>query len=202
MFERFTDGARSAVSESQEVARERGDKEITVEHLLLALTYPKKPDAVSEILSKHLGGMKFPEPGEDADATYGHIPFTSDVKRVMERALREALRLGHNYIGSGHMLLAMSRMRDRPDVGALFNSYGMDPVVIGNEVEQVVLGVGVHAPGLLPAQEEQTTLDTQGKRHTFIKGIMHRLETGPPLSDTDLVALKLLAGHLGIRDFG
>lgn len=114
MFERFTDRARRVIVLSQEEARNLQHNYIGTEHILLgmiregdgvaarALNLVKvELDQARELVEELIGK------GENRDK--GHIPFTPRAKRVLELSLREALELGHNYIGTEHILLGLLR---------------------------------------------------------------------------------------------
>jgi ATP-dependent Clp protease ATP-binding subunit ClpA len=117
MFERFTDRARAVVVLAQDEAREYRHDHIGTEHVLLGLIREREGvgakaldslgislDAVRAAIEEVAGY------GEAAPA--GHIPFTPRAKRVLEFGLREALQLGHNYIGTEHLLLGLLRERE------------------------------------------------------------------------------------------
>ena len=111
---RFTDRAKSAVAAAQEAARGLGHDYIGTEHLLLGL-FADPASVAAEVLA-HAGvdragvEAKVVEiVGRGDDAATGHIPFTPRAKRCLELALREALQLGHNYIGTEHILLGLLR---------------------------------------------------------------------------------------------
>ncbi|WP_338748567.1 ATP-dependent Clp protease ATP-binding subunit [Janibacter alittae] len=114
MFERFTDRARRVVVLAQEEARLLNHNYIGTEHILLGLIHEGEGvaskaleslgvslDAVREQVQDIIG------PGQQAPS--GHIPFTPRAKKVLELSLREALQLGHNYIGTEHILLGLIR---------------------------------------------------------------------------------------------
>ena len=114
MFERFTDRARRVVVLAQEEARMLNHNYIGTEHILLGLIHEGEGVAAKalESLDISLGGVreKVQEkigPGQNAPS--GHIPFTPRAKKVLELSLREALKLGHNYIGTEHILLGLIR---------------------------------------------------------------------------------------------
>ncbi|MBI4728509.1 MAG: hypothetical protein HY775_03290 [Acidobacteria bacterium] len=112
MFERFTDRAGQVVLHAQEESRLLRHDHIGTEHVLLGLIRETQgigakvlasmgatPDRIrSEVLS-------MVAPGEKGQS--GHIPFTRRAKKVMEQSLRQALKLGHNYIGTEHILLGL-----------------------------------------------------------------------------------------------
>lgn len=111
MFERFTDRARRVIVLAQAEARDHAHNYIGTEHLLLALA-EEDGGIATQVLSA-LGFKKdeiASEVGQgDTPDPVGHIPFTPRSKKVLELALREALQLGHNYIGTEHLLLAVVR---------------------------------------------------------------------------------------------
>jgi ATP-dependent Clp protease ATP-binding subunit ClpC len=114
MFERFTDRARRVVILAQEEARMLNHGYIGTEHLLLGLI--REGDGVAakalELLGISLEAVHQQVEeiiGRGQHAPSGHIPFTSPAKAVLELSLREALQLGHNYIGTEHILLGLSR---------------------------------------------------------------------------------------------
>ena len=114
MFERFTDRARRVVVLAQEEARMLNHNYIGTEHVLLGLIHEGEG-----VASKTLEGMDIgldavraavqETLGDGGTAPSGHIPFTPRAKKVLELSLREALQLGHNYIGTEHLLLGLMR---------------------------------------------------------------------------------------------
>jgi hypothetical protein len=118
-LERFTNRARVVVLKAQTEARERGHAEVTTLHLLLGLTYEwdgfagralesaglKKKALVTAVTSA------LPPSGDPGVA---HLPFAAGLKKVHELIVREALRLGHNYIGTEHILLGLLEADDDP----------------------------------------------------------------------------------------
>jgi ATP-dependent Clp protease ATP-binding subunit ClpA len=141
MFERFTANARRAVVTAQEEARELNHNYIGTEHILLALLrrpdgLPNDESAIAPAILEEFGMSREGVREEVIDkvgigkgkAKSGHIPFTPRAKKVLELALREALQLHHNYIGTEHILLGLIRedegvavqiMRSRADLLAL-----------------------------------------------------------------------------------
>jgi ATP-dependent Clp protease ATP-binding subunit ClpC len=121
LFERFTDRARRVVVLAQEEARFLNHNYIGTEHILLGLIHEGEG-----IAAKALEEFKITlEPtraqveeiiGQGQSAPTGHIPFTPRAKKVLELSLREALQLGHNYIGPEHILLGL--IREGEGVGA------------------------------------------------------------------------------------
>ena len=114
MFERFTDRARRVVVLAQEEARLLDHNYIGTEHVLLGLIHEGEGVAAKalEELGISLEAVRREVEeiiGQGASAPSGHIPFTPRAKKVLELALREALQLGHNYIGTEHILLGLIR---------------------------------------------------------------------------------------------
>ncbi len=122
MFERFTAYARRAVVTAQEEARELNHNYIGTEHILLALLrrpdgLPNQEDGIASAILEQFGMSRDGVREEviakvgigKGKAKTGHIPFTPRAKKVLELALREALHLHHNYIGTEHLLLGLIR---------------------------------------------------------------------------------------------
>src|SRR5215467_9637459 len=117
MFERFTPRARRSVVAAQEEARTLGHNYIGTEHVLLGLL--SEPEGLA---ARALGpfGLSLTSAREEvaakvgtgAEPMKGHIPFTPRAKKVLELALREALQLHHNYIGTEHILLGLIREKE------------------------------------------------------------------------------------------
>ena len=114
MFERFTDRARRVVVLAQEEARLLNHNYIGTEHILLGLIHEGEGVAAKalESLGISLEGVRSQVEeiiGQGGSSPSGHIPFTPRAKKVLELSLREALQLGHNYIGTEHILLGLIR---------------------------------------------------------------------------------------------
>ncbi|QWC86111.1 ATP-dependent Clp protease ATP-binding subunit [Nocardioidaceae bacterium] len=114
MFERFTDRARRVVVLAQEEARMLSHNYIGTEHILLGLIHEGEGVAAKalESLGISLEAVRAQVEeiiGQGQQAPSGHIPFTPRAKKVLELSLREALQLGHNYIGTEHILLGLIR---------------------------------------------------------------------------------------------
>ena len=114
-FERFTPRARNAVVAAQNAAHEAGNNEITPDHLMLGVL--NDPEA---LVTKLLRAQRVdPESLRDAitlppaaDKMPALIPFSGTARKALELTFREALRLGHNYIGTEHILLALLELED------------------------------------------------------------------------------------------
>jgi ATP-dependent Clp protease ATP-binding subunit ClpA len=114
MFGRFTERARRAVHLAQEEARLLGRGDIGTEHLLLGLLYEGEGVAAKALDSLGISregvrGQVEEIIGQGPGSPAGHIPFTPQAKKVLELSLREALALGHHYIGTEHLLLGLLR---------------------------------------------------------------------------------------------
>ena len=114
MFERFTDRARRVVVLAQEEARLLNHNYIGTEHILLGLIHEGEGVAAKalESLGISLEAVRSQVEeiiGQGGSSPSGHIPFTPRAKKVLELSLREALQLGHNYIGTEHILLGLIR---------------------------------------------------------------------------------------------
>ena len=114
MFERFTDRARRVVVLAQEEARLLNHSYIGTEHILLGLIHEGEGVAAKalETLGISLEAVRAQVEeiiGQGGSSPSGHIPFTPRAKKVLELSLREALQLGHNYIGTEHILLGLIR---------------------------------------------------------------------------------------------
>ncbi len=117
MFERFTDQSRRAVVLAQEEARRLDHSYIGTEHLLAGLRHEERGAAARALESADItldavrGGIETIV-GRGQLQPSGHIPFTPRAKKCLELSLREALQLGHNYIGTGHLLLGLISIDD------------------------------------------------------------------------------------------
>lgn len=132
MFERFTDRARRTVVLAQENSRLLGYDYIGSEHLLLGLLQEEAgvaalvlADAGLELESLRAKIVELYPPGDSSPP--GHIPFTDGCRKVIELALREALQLGHSYIGTEHLLLAIIREVDC-SAAEVLRDLGLAPV--------------------------------------------------------------------------
>jgi len=114
MFERFTDRARRVVVLAQEEARMLNHNQIGTEHILLGLIHEDEGVAAKtleslgirlEVVRQQLLEII----GRGQQAPSGHVPFTPRAKKVLELSLREAMELGHSYIGTEHILLGLIR---------------------------------------------------------------------------------------------
>ena len=149
MFERFTDRARRVVVLAQEEARMLNHTHIGTEHLLLALiresggvaaqalaslgiTEESSRQQVEEIVGRG-------QPGQQ----HGHLPFTPRAKKILQLSLREAIALGHGYIGTEHILLGLVREGEGVAMRVL-DGLGVDPNRVRQQVIQLVSARRVH----------------------------------------------------------
>ncbi len=145
MFERFTDRARRVVVLAQEEARLLNHNYIGTEHILLGLIHEGEGVAARalESMSISLESVRFQVVeiiGQGSQAPSGHIPFTPRAKKVLELSLREALQLGHNYIGTEHILLGL--IREGEGVAAqVLQQLGADLPKVRQTVIQLLSGV-------------------------------------------------------------
>ena len=117
MFERFTDRARRVVVLAQQEARRLDHNYIGTEHILLGLIGEREGVAARALDSLEISLDAVRQQveeiiGRGQQAPSGHIPFTPRAKKVLELSLRESLQLGHNYIGTEHILLGLIREGD------------------------------------------------------------------------------------------
>src|ERR687889_572717 len=123
MFERFTERARQVVVLAQEEARTLKHNYIGTEHILLGLLREEEGLAARvleslDITVERVRAQVVRIVGSGEEVTSGQIPFTPRAKKVLELALREALSLGHNYIGTEHILLGLVRENEGVAAGA------------------------------------------------------------------------------------
>ncbi len=175
MFERFTDRARRVVVLAQEEARMLNHNYIGTEHILLGLIHEGEGVAAKalESLGISLDAVRSQVTeiiGEGQQAPSGHIPFTPRAKKVLELSLREALQLGHNYIGTEHILLGL--IREGEGVAAqVLTKLGADLNRVRQQVIQLLSGyqgkepVGSGAPNE-PTPAGSAVLDQFGRNLT------------------------------------
>ena len=144
MFERFTDRARRVAILAQEEARMLHHNYIGTEHILLGLIREGEGVAAKALESLGISLEAVRQQveaitGQGQQAPSGHIPFTPRAKNVLELSLREALQLGHNYIGTEHILLGL--IREGEGVAAqVLVKLGADPGRIRQQVIQLLQG--------------------------------------------------------------
>ncbi|SDT25497.1 ATP-dependent Clp protease ATP-binding subunit ClpC [Actinoplanes derwentensis] len=149
MFERFTDRARRVVVLAQEEARMLNHNYIGTEHILLGLIHEGEGVAAKALESLEISLEAVRRQveeiiGQGQETPAGHIPFTPRAKRVLELALREALQLGHDYIGTEHILLGL--IREGEGVAArVLVKLGADRDRVRQQVIQLISGFAAEA---------------------------------------------------------
>ncbi len=174
MFERFTDRARRVVVLAQEEARMLNHNYIGTEHILLGLIHEGEGVAAKalESLGISLDAVRQQVEeiiGQGQQAPSGHIPFTPRAKKVLELSLREALQLGHNYIGTEHILLGL--IREGEGVAAqVLVKLGADLNKVRQQVIQLLNGYQSKEPAGSgasdPAPSTSLVLDQFGRNLT------------------------------------
>jgi ATP-dependent Clp protease ATP-binding subunit ClpA len=153
VFERFTERARQVVVFAQDEARALKHNYIGTEHILLGLLREEEGLAARvletlDITVEEARAQVAQFIGQGDEVATGQIPFTPRAKKALELSLREALALGHNYIGTEHVLLGLVRETDGVAVRILLD-FDADPQKVRNEVIRMLSGAD--APSL-PAE--------------------------------------------------
>ena len=175
MFERFTDRARRVVVLAQDEARMLNHNYIGTEHILLGLIHEGEGVAAKALEALGISLEAVREQvieiiGEGQNAPTGHIPFTPRAKKVLELSLREALQLGHNYIGTEHILLGL--IREGEGVAAqVLTKLGADLNRVRQQVIQLLSGYQGKEPVAAGGPQEgtpsgSTVLDQFGRNLT------------------------------------
>ena len=151
MFERFTERARQVVVLAQDESRRLGHPYIGTEHILLGLLREEEGIAarVLEQLDVTVEEVRTQVAlivGQGDEVTTGQIPFTPRGKRTLELALREAVSLGHDYIGTEHILLGLVREKEGLAARILLD-FDADAEKIRNEIVRKLSGPGQLAQG-------------------------------------------------------
>jgi len=194
MFERFTDRARRVVVLAQQEARRLDHDYIGTEHILLGLVHDGEGVAATALdqLGISLDAVRQQVEeiiGRGQQAPSGHIPFTPRAKKVLELSLRESLQLGHDYIGTEHILLGL--VREGGGVAAqILVKLGAELNRVRQQVIQLLHGRQEKEPvsarstagelRLLPAVKAR--LEAAERRLTAVE---QRIGTGPDTSDLD-----------------
>ncbi|MFE3544191.1 Clp protease N-terminal domain-containing protein [Nocardia sp. NPDC059177] len=139
-FAKFTDRARQVVVGSQEAARSASNSQITLGHLILGLIGQPEGLAAREIIAKGItlesvaqaANTALPPAAAEVPAL---IPFDAETKKVLELTFREALRLGHDYIGTEHILLALLEQENGAGV---LSDLGLDKAVVEADLVAVL----------------------------------------------------------------
>jgi Clp amino terminal domain, pathogenicity island component/UvrB/uvrC motif len=177
MFERFTDRARRVVVLAQEEARMLNHNYIGTEHLLLGLIHEGEGVAARALeamgISLEVVRLQVEEIiGQGQEAPSGHIPFTPRAKKVLELSLREATQLGHEHIGTEHILLGLVREGDGVAAQVLVK-LGADL----NRVRQQVIGLLRGRVGRSPAGEDRPVHQRERARARPADDVLARLES-------------------------
>jgi ATP-dependent Clp protease ATP-binding subunit ClpA len=179
MFERFTDRARRVVVLAQEEARMLNHNYIGTEHILLGLIHEGEGVAARALESFGISLDTVRQQveeiiGQGQAMPSGHIPFTPRAKKVLELSLREALQLGHNYIGTEHILLGLIREGDGVAAQVLAK-LGADL----NRVRQQVIQLlhGYHG--------KEATSSAAGAFETRLSAVEERVGIAPATPDLD-----------------
>jgi ATP-dependent Clp protease ATP-binding subunit ClpA len=168
VFERFSERARQVVVLAQDEARALGHDYIGTEHILLGLL--REEEGIGARVLENLGitveevraqVVRVVGPGDETPT--GQIPFTPRAKKVLELSLREALSLGHNHIGTEHVLLGL--VRENQGVAArILLDFGADAETIRNEVIRALSG-----PGPRPVAYQRVEPSTLSKRRVPVE---------------------------------
>ena len=193
MFERFTDRARRVVVLAQDEARMLKHNYIGTEHILLGLLHEGEGVAAKalESLGVSLDAVRAQVEeiiGQGQQAPSGHIPFTPRAKKVLELSLRESLQLGHNYIGTEHILLGLIREGDGVaaqvlvKLGADLNRVRQQVIVLLHGYQGKEQRLASQAEEGAPRPEVQARLDAVEDR---LAAVEQQVGTGPDTSDLD-----------------
>jgi ATP-dependent Clp protease ATP-binding subunit ClpA len=199
MFERFTDRARRVVVLAQEEARMLNHNYIGTEHILLGLIHEGEGVAAKALESLGISLEAVRQQveeiiGQGQQAPSGHIPFTPRAKKVLELSLREALQLGHNYIGTEHILLGL--IREGEGVAAqVLVKLGADLNRVRQQVIQLLHGyqgkepesgvAGSRAPGLGEGRRLRALQARVSELEDRLSALEERAGTGPDTADLD-----------------
>src|SRR5471030_2656315 len=174
VFERFTERARQVVVLAQDEARALKHNYIGTEHILLGLLREEEGLAARvldtlDITVEEVRAQVARIVGQGDEVTTGQIPFTPRAKKVLELALREALSLGHNYIGTEHILLGL--VRENEGVAArILLDFDADAEKIRNEIIRMLSGPGRRQQGQAGSTSEKgkssKLLDQFGRNFT------------------------------------
>src|SRR5580692_11206726 len=191
MFERFTDRARRVVVLAQEEARMLNHNYIGTEHILLGLIHEGQGVAAEalESLGISLDAVRQQVEeiiGQGQEVPSGHIPFTPRGKKVLELSLRESLQLGHNYIGTEHILLGLIREGDGV-AGQVLVKLGADLNRVRQQVIQLISGQQPQ-PGRRPPRKGEIVTELHARLVAVedrLAAVEQRVGTGPDISDLD-----------------
>src|SRR6266545_3219851 len=178
MFERFTDRARRVVVLAQEEARRLNHNYIGTEHILLGLLQEGEGVAAEALeslgISLEAGRVQVEEIiGRGLSAPTGHIPFIPPTKKAPELSLQETMQLGHNYMGTEHILLGVSR--EGEGVGAqVLAGFGADYARVREQVVRLLTGEGEQAgprAAALRDRERQSLADRARREREWMADV-------------------------------
>ena len=190
MFERFTERAKQVVVLAQEETRSLRHNRIGTEHLLLGLLREEEGVAAQALDQMDITVERVREQvmrivGSGEEAVTGQVPFTPRAKKVLELALREALALGHNYIGTEHILLGLARENDGIAARILLDA-GADSEAIRGAVIGLLSGPSRGAGGRTRwgrrawrPRRGETTVETARPVRAQPHQVRRRRQTGP-----------------------
>jgi Clp amino terminal domain, pathogenicity island component len=216
MFERFTDQARRVLALAQEEARMRNCNRVGTEHLLLGLIHERDGLAAEALESLGIGAEAVRQKTEEIIGRYpepsaGYAEYTLRAKKALDLSRREALQLGHNHIGTEHILLSLIREGEGPaaqvllELGADLSLVRQQVLLLlsGDENEAAAVATAVAArpeaaaaarpgaPGVPAAGGAESRLLVELLRRVEdmdarLSSVEQRLGTGPDVGDLDL----------------
>jgi len=216
MFERFTDRSRRVVVLAQEEARLLDHEYVGTEHILLGLIREDGGVAAQALESLGITAEAAHQQVEEivgrgqTDPDRGHLPFTPGGKKVLQLSLREAIAIGHGYVGTEHILLGLIRENEGVSTRVL-NGLGADPTRIRQQVIQLVSARQIHEePGTGRAggrgkrkqlSELRGQLDSMNWRLSVLE---QRVGTAPDLAELDREITQIRRDEesaVGAQDF-
>ena len=220
MLERFTDPARRVVALAQEEARMLNHTRVGTEHILLGLLVEGDGTAAEALESLGLSLQAVRQQVEELTGRgqhppSGYIPYAPQAKKVLDRARREALQLGHHHIGVEHILLGLTRESQSPAAQVLAQ-LGADLNRIHYQVIQLLAGACDGEPGTAgavplgdPAVAEERRLLTEvlGRFDSVdsrLSAVEQRVGTGPDVGDLDQQIAHIRRGKesaIGAEDY-
>jgi len=171
VFERFTERARQVVVIAQSEARALKHNYIGTEHLLLGLLREEEGIAARVLMSfdvtvDEVRAQVARIIGQGDEVVGGHIPFTPRSKKILELSLREALAVGHNYIGTEHILLGLMREGEGVAVRILLD-FGASPAAVRDEVLRLLTSSRGEVGAPPPLNWEYTVRTLEGPTETW-----------------------------------
>jgi ATP-dependent Clp protease ATP-binding subunit ClpA len=177
MFERFTERACQVVVLAQEEARTLKHNYIGTEHILLGLLREEEGLAAQvleslDVTAERVRAQVARIVGSGEEVTSGQIPFTPRGKKMLELALREALSLGHNYIGTEHVLLGL--VRENEGVAArILLDFDADSEKVRNEVLRRLSGPGSTATSTQTSSKAERV---QARFDAYVLGLQAQID--------------------------